>query len=308
MSVSSGADVFPLSDQPPNIGPTSTNGILNGAEGGGILFANSSNETRNGYDKDSLGSDESLGGALLTPIPWLKDSDLNTSGSSSGTTTSTTSKVDSWQDSADNAVDPDADVDSEMLPIVEDQMATTAAHAEAIAAVAQEHVGHNVPEREDGAVTQGELIRMEQVAGVVPVPHQVAHAIGDEGIELDLEDGGDLVPHARGPDVVGTIDMGKVEGQERQVRISSPPEEQNRIDVNDGRGVLATGHQANEETAGNEEFVKIEKEDAGLESKSGSSDDGDIVLVDVDGAIGEDGTLGKAATSGEDAAADATAQ
>lgn len=62
VSVTSGADVFPF---PMQSGAATTqpqpNGTLNGAENKFILPDN------------TLGSDESLGGALLTPIPWLSN-------------------------------------------------------------------------------------------------------------------------------------------------------------------------------------------------------------------------------------------
>src|SRR5437764_13416144 len=77
VSVSSTADIFPLPHAQPLPGSVidstltnGVNGIGSGTGGGGILWANSDN--RNGYDA-GLGSDESLGGALLTPIPWLKN-------------------------------------------------------------------------------------------------------------------------------------------------------------------------------------------------------------------------------------------
>ncbi len=62
VSVTSSADVFPF---PMQSGAATTqpqpNGTLNGAENKFILPEN------------TLGSDESLGGALLTPIPWLSN-------------------------------------------------------------------------------------------------------------------------------------------------------------------------------------------------------------------------------------------
>lgn len=287
VSVSSGADVFPLSDIPPDVG----NGIINGTDIGGILFSNSSNEPRNGYDRDSLGSDESLGGALLTPIPWLRDSDLS-SGESS---LDSSSKVESWQDQSP---------EEEMLTLPDTGITPTVDAAHAIAAVAEEQNEEGlIPERPDGAVTQGELIRMEQEAGVVPVPHEDIGRIGDEGIEIDE---GDNMPHARGPDLVGTVDMGKVAGEERTLRISSPPSDRSHlaIDANDAQEVLSGGSTANkgtkaERTEGgspSDDYVTVEKEDA---NKAGSSsDDGDIVLVDADGATDEASEARKADSSG----------
>ncbi|KAL4933884.1 uncharacterized protein BDV17DRAFT_70035 [Aspergillus undulatus] len=60
VSVTSSADVFPFPMQSGTAQPQ-TNGALNGAESTLMLPDN------------ALGSDESLGGALLTPIPWLNN-------------------------------------------------------------------------------------------------------------------------------------------------------------------------------------------------------------------------------------------
>jgi PPP4R2 len=59
VSVSSSADTFPL-PQAGYLGDgNQPNGVANGTRSGFMMMDN------------SLGSDESLGGALLTPIPWL---------------------------------------------------------------------------------------------------------------------------------------------------------------------------------------------------------------------------------------------
>lgn len=66
------------------------------------------------------------------------------------------------------------------------------------------------------AVTQGELIRQEQEAGVVPVPVISRNAVGagastatvgGKKSEETVEDE-DTIPHARGPEVIGMEDMG----------------------------------------------------------------------------------------------------
>ncbi|KAB8260022.1 hypothetical protein BDV32DRAFT_123444 [Aspergillus pseudonomiae] len=58
VSVTSSADIFPLKT---HASGDQSNGILNGAESGPM------------FSDHALGSDESLGGALLTPIPWLSN-------------------------------------------------------------------------------------------------------------------------------------------------------------------------------------------------------------------------------------------
>lgn len=63
VSVTSGADVFPFST-PANATPSAQpNGLLHPTNSAGAYLATD-------Y-ATGLGSDESLGGALLTPIPWL---------------------------------------------------------------------------------------------------------------------------------------------------------------------------------------------------------------------------------------------
>lgn len=60
--VSSSADVFPLAR---TAAPETDlpNGSINGAGAGSLI------------GDEALGSDESLGGALLTPIPWLSNTE-----------------------------------------------------------------------------------------------------------------------------------------------------------------------------------------------------------------------------------------
>ncbi|OJJ40472.1 hypothetical protein ASPWEDRAFT_216634 [Aspergillus wentii DTO 134E9] len=62
ISVTSSAEVFPLQTQTSSNQP---NGILNGGSSSFML------------PDHSLGSDESLGGALLTPIPWLSNATID---------------------------------------------------------------------------------------------------------------------------------------------------------------------------------------------------------------------------------------
>ncbi|KAI1620379.1 hypothetical protein EDD37DRAFT_177300 [Exophiala viscosa] len=302
--VSSSADIFPLSDTPPMV-----NGV-NGDGGGGILWNN--DNTRNGYDNNSLGSDESLGGALLTPIPWLRNGLGGVEGSS--------------EESGHLGSDQSASTDSLGEPLIMPE------HN------ASEHLA---PERADGGVTQGELMRMEQEAGVIPL-NQSSHdgsgapsrtmAGAEEGLYMDED--GDLVPHARGPDVVGSVDMGRVGGQDVQIRIGSPPQEDGRTtDANDAQTVLpdqddlptVTDSAIEPSTVDSDDFEIVLKDSesaaAGVDAmqvdESARSDgkqeigqqskeehDGDIVLVDADGKT-EDDAASKADASGENIGPDA---
>jgi hypothetical protein len=282
VSVSSAADIFPLSETPALV-----NGV-NGDGGGGILWSN--NDTRNGYDSASLGSDESLGGALLTPIPWLRN----------GVPVSEDSSEDSGHLDSNTSASTDSLEDPLALPVTrtdEDPL---------------------VPGRPDGAVTQGELIRLEQEAGVVPVTRNPSdtHVSGTLE-ENSLLDDADLVPHARGPDLVGSVDMGRVDGQDVEIRIGSPPGEDGKreTDANDAQTILpgnvptvglpgdssasSTGLAS---TVDSEDFEIVLKDAVGngdpeamqldeTETKAQESQrqhpadvqDGDIVLVDADG-------------------------
>ncbi|KIW19203.1 hypothetical protein PV08_03497 [Exophiala spinifera] len=308
VSVSSSADIFPLSDTPPIV-----NGV-NGDGGGGILWTN--NDNRNGYDSNSLGSDESLGGALLTPIPWLRNGLGGREGSS--------------EDSGHFGSDQSSSTDT-----LGDPLSIPDAHVPGADPL--------VPERPDGAVTQGELMRMEQEAGVVPVnptssngPSSRTMAGAEEGLYMDEE--GELVPHARGPDVVGSVDMGRVDGHDVEIRIGSPPrgeeeEEEDRdpTDPNDAQTVLPGGDnlpqspqnagevddfeivlKETEAAGGGEEgtddvdAMQVDAEGTrgkGEEQKSENEQDEDIVLVDADGKTDDD--LSKADVSGENLGPDA---
>lgn len=318
ISVSSTADIFPLSEAP---------AIVNGVNGDGslgILWNNT--DTRNGYDGDSLGSDESLGGALLTPIPWLRNG--------------ISSVEDAGEDSTQ--LDSNNSVSSNGL-------------GESIGLVGVPG-NHDplVPGREDGAVTQGELMRMEQEAGVVPLTQNredtsVTRTMvdaDDDGVYLDESD---MIPHARGPDVVGSVDMGRVDGKDVELHIGSPPtgEEKQATDPNNAQDVLPSEDSRNNTaTAGatgisssgtgassipdSEEFEIVHKESADEEDamqldevttgttikdkeahvpsseqqSSAEEQDGDIVLVDADGKMDDD-SASKDNGSGENISADA---
>ena len=240
ISVSSTADIFPLPHAQPL--PTSViddgmvNGVGSGKGGAGILWTNSS--TNNAHDA-GLGSDESLGGALLTPIPWLKDG------------------VDSMVGSISSPAS-----DSRGESITEDAPNPLVRH------------------REDGAVTQGELIRQEQEAGIVPV-NQGMGSSGPLGIDEEHEER----PHARGPDTVNTVDTGLVDGKDVEIKIAEGRREGNSPAIDIEENV-------------DSEHVEDVLTPATIATPTESEPDGDIVLTDADGkAVGE--PEGKADMSAE---------
>ncbi|CBX97585.1 hypothetical protein LEMA_P089940.1 [Plenodomus lingam JN3] len=170
ISVSSPLTLFPL---PQAVLPTA-GGLLNGT-----APANSASAT--------LGSDESLGGALLTPIPWLQNrgqSELISESTemvdgpngAGRIETVTVGMLTSNQQQQQQQQQPRPDTPSTSQPVAQ---------------IASSHPdGETLPST--GPVTQGELLRQEQEAGSII-----------ETVEADEE-----IPHARGPDVIGMEDTG----------------------------------------------------------------------------------------------------
>ena len=221
VSVSSPVSDFPL--------PTG----LVGANAG---FLTNGDAPGNGaQERDGLGSDESLGGALLTPIPWLRNSNgLSSNGSqgdgelhTEGTETiqgpngagsiETVSVTVNGVPSASSASHTSPSTSTPASPTLSEQSdASTGSSTNSI----------DQQLREQGAVTQGELLRQEQEAGVIPVAQTHpgrslvsagALAVGREGLSGDhaaegsveaMESRPEEQPHARGPEIIGMEDMG----------------------------------------------------------------------------------------------------
>ncbi|KAF2033085.1 hypothetical protein EK21DRAFT_109222 [Setomelanomma holmii] len=185
VSVSSPLTLFPL---PQAVLPTA-GGLLNGT----TSAINTQTPT--------LGSDESLGGALLTPIPWLQNRGQNELVSES------TEMVD-----GPNGAGRIETVTVGMLT-GRTRSETAANH---IAQIASSHPdGETLPST--GPVTQGELLRQEQEAGIVlNNPHSLTTSptrttYGEmEGGTTIMEtvEGEEEAPHARGPETIGMEDTG----------------------------------------------------------------------------------------------------
>ncbi|KAH0555937.1 hypothetical protein GP486_006119 [Trichoglossum hirsutum] len=126
VSVSSGADIFPL--------PTAT---LPNAEGSGLLNGTSS-IIGGGGSAGGLGSDESLGGALLTPIPWLQ----NTPALGQG------------------------EVRTESTEIVDGPNGVGSIET---VSISMNGISSATPQRDAGMITQVESLRQDQEAATAPV-------------------------------------------------------------------------------------------------------------------------------------------
>ncbi|PNS17389.1 Serine/threonine-protein phosphatase 4 regulatory subunit 2 [Sphaceloma murrayae] len=190
VSVSSSTNSFPLLQQVP-----ATNGIFS---------PNGEDEKANG-----ISGDEGLGGALLTPIPWLRNTN-----------------------SADDIMTrhPEGELHSEGTETIEGpngagHIETVSVTVNGISSIPQStattatgddaELSTEQALREQGAVTQGELIRQEQEAGVVPVAQATArrHVVpGGEAMASVEDEESEEGPHARGPEEIGISDLGPQEG------------------------------------------------------------------------------------------------
>jgi hypothetical protein len=185
VSVSSPLSLFPL---PLAVLPTAV-GMINGTSA-----INTTTPT--------LGSDESLGGALLTPIPWLQNRGQNELVSES------TEIVDGPNGAGR--------IETVTVGMLTGRQRPDAAPANPIAQIASSHPdGEGLPST--GPVTQGELLRQEQEAGIVlNNPHSLTNSptrttYGEsEGGStiLDTVEAEEEPPHARGPETIGMEDTG----------------------------------------------------------------------------------------------------
>ena len=150
-----------------------------------------------------LGSDESLGGALLTPIPWLHSRGQNELISES------TEMVD-----GPNGAGRIETVTVGMLSGQAPRQETAASSQ--VSQIASSHPdGETLPST--GPVTQGELLRQEQQAGIVlNNPHSLTTSptrttFGEAesgGTVVETVEAEEEAPHARGPEIIGMEDTG----------------------------------------------------------------------------------------------------
>ena len=190
-SVSSPNALFPL---PQAVLPTAP-GLLNGT-------------TTSTPQPSSLGSDESLGGALLTPIPWLQNR-----GAQNELISESTEIVD-----GPNGAGRIETVSVAMLNGGNGNSPTQPAApvASSISQIASSHPdGETLPST--GPVTQGQILRQEQEAGIVlNNPHSLISnpsrtTVGEMeggGTVVETVEGEEETPHARGPELIGMEDTG----------------------------------------------------------------------------------------------------
>ncbi|XPS79859.1 hypothetical protein M3J09_011830 [Ascochyta lentis] len=186
VSVSSPLTIFPL----PQAVLPSAGGLLNGT----TSIPNPQAAT--------LGSDESLGGALLTPIPWLHSRGQNELISES------TEMVDGPNGAGR--------IETVTVGMLSGQTTRQETAASSVSQIASSHPdGETLPST--GPVTQGELLRQEQQAGIVlNNPHSMTTSptrttFGETeggGTVVETVEAEEEAPHARGPEIIGMEDTG----------------------------------------------------------------------------------------------------
>lgn len=220
--VTSGANRYPL---PPAVPDMSAMSLL--ASSAGNLSINTSTP-------NDVGSDEAMGGALLTPIPWLARR-TNGNGSDDGSDAGSSSPL-----SAAGASSPLAQfreqqqrqvghlegrVHTESTETIEGPNGMGSVETVSVSVNGIPSTGAGAAMLSQRSVTQGELLRQEQRAGVVPLSQlnrqqqqqqQQQGANGRSPVKADedtvmSEAGGEEeeeTPHARGPEEIGPADTG----------------------------------------------------------------------------------------------------
>ncbi|KAF2681030.1 hypothetical protein K458DRAFT_392264 [Lentithecium fluviatile CBS 122367] len=192
VSVSSPNSLFPL---PQAVLPTAP-GLLNGT-------------TTPTPQTSSLGSDESLGGALLTPIPWLQNR-----GAQNELISESTEIVDGPNGAGRietvsvGMMNGNGNGNSPTQP--------TPSAANGVSQIASSHPdGETLPST--GPVTQGQILRQEQEAGIVlNNPHSLTSnpsrttmgEMEEGGTVMETVEGEEEAVHARGPELIGMEDTG----------------------------------------------------------------------------------------------------
>lgn len=185
--VTSGAHIFPL---PPAIPDPSSSSVLSNGAGLDPLSISWGSRPASTPQAGGLGSDESLGGALLTPITWLSKSNGGTRSPLEGEVkTESTEMIDG----------PNGPGGVETVSVSVNGISSTRSEG----ALSSPSDSGAASLRMEGGVTQGELLRQEQRAGVVPVSQLEGNRGDTDGMGEE-----DEVPHARGPEEIGMEDMG----------------------------------------------------------------------------------------------------
>jgi len=314
----------PVSDFPLPSGQISLNG--------GFLTNGDANLANGLQEREALGSDESLGGALLTPIPWLRNQNGTTSTQNDGELHSESTETIQGPNGAGSIETVSVTVNgvpSAMTASSHQTSPNTSTPAsptlsEQSDASTGSSTSTDAQLREQGGVTQGELLRQEQEAGVVPVAQTAprrslmssgAVAVGRE--DTAATEAPEEHPHARGPDHIGAEDMGPQQkplgagnlDMEAAVGRSRSPQPPNHPEAASAPQAEAAQREAEADSEAGKPALgrgNVKMEDA---DELGKDAEGDTVIADADGEVA--GEKEKAEVEGEGSgasAADGTAQ
>lgn len=231
--VTSGANVYPLPPALPDISAMSllSNGVGIGSAGSLSINTSAAN---------SIGSDEALGGALLTPIPWLARR-ANGGGSDDGSDLGSSSPLSAGgeptqqfpfsqqqqqQQQQRQGGQMEGRVRTESTETIEGPNGMGSIETVSVSVNGIPSMGAGGPLLSQRSVTQGELLRQEQRAGVVPLSQLSRHqqqqhtqtqtqdsangtADGDAAMTEGADDEEEEIPHARGPEEIGPADTGR---------------------------------------------------------------------------------------------------
>ncbi|PYI18394.1 hypothetical protein BO99DRAFT_362373 [Aspergillus violaceofuscus CBS 115571] len=248
VSVTSPADIFPFqtttgTQQPVLPHHQKPNGTLNGSAAAAAAAAT---EPSFMFSVDNaLGSDESLGGALLTPIPWLHNAASSPDG-------------DGYQETASGGI----------VGVIGQSETGFAAAAETTTIGSGGGGGGGGGGEPTTATTTGEIDPENEVMG------------GMESVPAEplVED----IPHARGPPVVGVEDLGLQDGKGVEMNLDGAAEsgqqqqDQTQKESQESAASLQGGPQQQEQQSSRGEGRAQEGN-----AKPGTDGDGDIALEDA---------------------------
>ena len=251
-----------------------------------------------------------IGGAELTEIPWLRNNhnQITANGSSSpgglsGNATNANASnaglVGDLRTESTRVIDgPNGAGSVETVTV---NVNGVSSHSPQAAADSNSSHNNNTPSPTPHGISQGEILRQEQEAGIVPVPSP-AHrnggritrsgaaaaaaanravlgeppsdaAVGEEGT-VTVEDPDTEPVHARGPDVVGVEDMGPQalgSGLEGGIELEG-----------------ALGRRGETGVMGIESDGKGELDHGNGEKEKEKDGDGDVVIANADGVVDGD--------------------
>ncbi|KAL6713814.1 hypothetical protein ACLMJK_008308 [Lecanora helva] len=311
VSVASPSSIFPLPDL-----TVSDSTFYNNGNGRNSMLNGISSPAPDSPIRDR----DFIGGAELTEIPWLRNNNSSATPPSTHANTSTTST-------------PTSDLRTESTAVIDGPNGAGSVETVTVNVNGVSSANHQAPQggEDNGAngtshgITQGELLRQEQEAGIVPVPSSpstsansritrsnsaaataaaeravglepsvpVAEESGEGGTEV-IGEGEDVEPvHARGPGIIGMEDMGPQapgSGLEGGLDLEGALGRRG-----EGQGVGGSDSGA---TGGEDRRV-----DGGSEGRNRDVDgDGDVVIADADGVVeGEEGVDARGGEKGVDA-------